>query len=142
MLLEISLAASPESFQPAAKKRWQWWYWAALPLLAFIAYYTVLRVGFLGDDFVLLGWAKEPGVDMQALLPGSRWFFYRPVGVFLYLGIGLASLGLQSISLPPGAAIDARRHSFASRAVAGIRHRAKANGLVSGRYLCRLPITR
>gem|GEM_PF-1726785 len=88
MLLEISLAASPESSQPATKKRWQWWYWAALPLLAFIAYFTVLRIGFLGDDFVLLGWAKEPGVDMQALLPGSRWFFYRPVGVFFTWELG------------------------------------------------------
>ncbi|HKP53755.1 MAG TPA: hypothetical protein VJ183_14025 [Chloroflexia bacterium] len=73
---------------PDFDKGWQTWYWAAVPLLAFIAYATVLRIGFLGDDYLLLGLASEPGADLQAFLPGSRWLFYRPVGVFFTWELG------------------------------------------------------
>src|SRR4051812_38520588 len=55
-------------------------YWAALPVLAFVAYFFVLRVGFLGDDFIFLDTARDRGIDLEVLLPGQRWFFYRPVG--------------------------------------------------------------
>lgn len=45
------------------------WYWGTVPLLAIAAYVTVLRIGFLQDDFVLLLQAKTTGVAIQTLLP-------------------------------------------------------------------------
>jgi hypothetical protein len=57
--------------------------WLAVPLLAFLAYGTVFRIGFLSDDFLLLYTARAQGIDPQAWLPDPTWFFYRPVGTFL-----------------------------------------------------------
>src|SRR4051812_45642148 len=61
------------------------WYWALLPLLAIVAYVTVLRVGFQSDDFILLYERRINGFDPSALLPQPYpyWRFYRPVGWFL-----------------------------------------------------------
>jgi hypothetical protein len=58
-------------------------YWLAVPALAILAYATALRVGFLGDDFVLLRQVETIPLGFDALLPRADWVFYRPVGWLL-----------------------------------------------------------
>jgi hypothetical protein len=64
--------------------------WVSIPILAFAAYLSVLWVGFLSDDLILLNVAKITGLNARALLPNQDWPFYRPVGV-----IGTWQLGWQ-----------------------------------------------
>lgn len=64
------------------------WYWALLPVLAIVAYATVLRVGFLSDDYMQVYAGRLTGVSVPALLPGEHSGFYRPVGVLLIWQLG------------------------------------------------------
>ncbi|MDQ3930698.1 MAG: hypothetical protein M3328_16325, partial [Chloroflexota bacterium] len=68
------------------------WHWISIPLLAIAAYVTVLRVGFLLDDFGLLRDARDSGINLDVLLPKAvlpdRFYFYRPVGTLLTWQIG------------------------------------------------------
>ncbi len=59
------------------------WYWLLVPALAIVAYATVLRVGFLADDFILLESARVRGIDFHLFLPNDWDLFYRPVGLVL-----------------------------------------------------------
>src|SRR3954453_8210138 len=62
-------------------KTWRRLYWLAVPVLAVAAYGTVLRIGFLSDDFVWLREAALPDSRPLALVPdpGVAWKFYRPL---------------------------------------------------------------
>lgn len=73
------------------------WYWGLVPLLAMAAYGSVLGVGFLMDDHILLNLAQQPGIDGRALLPfpDSPWIFYRPVGVLFTWELGWELWGLN-----------------------------------------------
>jgi hypothetical protein len=64
------------------------WHWALIPLLAVAAYITVLRIGFLSDDFSQLYVGRATGVNLPSLLPGEQVGFYRPVGVLLIWQVG------------------------------------------------------
>ena len=43
-------------------------YWAVVPLLATISYITVLRIGFLADDFALINRAKDTQFGLQDIV--------------------------------------------------------------------------
>ena len=58
------------------------WGWAAVPALAVVAYAPVLGIGFLSDDFALLGQGTRD-VTPDLLLPVPYALFYRPVGTLL-----------------------------------------------------------
>jgi hypothetical protein len=80
----------------------QTWHWALVPLLAIVAYYMVLGVGFLMDDYRLLTLAQEPGIDGRALLPfDSSWVppkgFYRPVGALFTWELGWELWGFNPV---------------------------------------------
>src|SRR5438105_5024656 len=62
--------------------------WALVPLFAIVAYATVLRVGFLAEDFLSVDIARQLGLDLQLWRPGSTWPDYRPVGDLLTFVIG------------------------------------------------------
>ena len=47
------------------------WYWLFVPLLAVVAYASVLRIGFLGDDLVLLGQAHASGINASGQIVGD-----------------------------------------------------------------------
>ena len=64
-------------------------FWAAAPLLAVVAYATVLRIGFLSDDFVLLLNSEKLGFSLQRLTPTPYALFYRPVGILFTWDSGL-----------------------------------------------------
>ena len=58
------------------------WHWLFVPLLAILAYLSVLQIGFLNDDFVLL-MQGQAAWDWREVLPRQDWFLYRPVGTLL-----------------------------------------------------------
>ena len=64
--------------------------WAALsiPLLALVAYCSVLGVGFLSDDFVLLYQGQQSGIDHRIFVPQPHWYLYRPLGTMLVWQVG------------------------------------------------------
>jgi hypothetical protein len=64
------------------------WYWAFVPLLAVIAYITVLRIGFLSDDFIFLYNSQQSGIDLGVFVPEPHWYLYRPLGVVLVGQLG------------------------------------------------------
>lgn len=64
------------------------WYWAFIPLLAVIAYITVLRIGFLSDDFIFLYNSQQSGIDLSVFVPEPHWYLYRPLGVVLVGQLG------------------------------------------------------
>src|SRR5438046_2912092 len=71
--------------------RFHSWYWLFVLLLAVLAYATVLRIGFLGDDSVLLGQAQKAdrvGLGLNDLLPQPASQFYRPLGLLLTWRLG------------------------------------------------------
>ncbi len=78
------------SFPESAFRRW---YWLLIPLLAIAAYATVLRIGFLGDDFVLLAEADSRRVGFDLLMPRPGWFLYRPIGSLLIWDLGVRLWG-------------------------------------------------
>ena len=64
-------------------------YWALLPALAIIAYVTVLRIGFVSDDFMQVYGGRLSGINLPDLLPDKQNVgFYRPVGVLLIWQLG------------------------------------------------------
>lgn len=77
------------------------WYWLLVPLLAIAAYVTVLRIGFLGDDFTLLSQADSRKVSFQSLLPPEGWFFYRPVGLLFVWDLGVRLWGSNPFPFHP-----------------------------------------
>ena len=77
----------PQAFRP--------WHWALVPLLAIVAYITVLRIGFLGDDIVLLAQAQGRGIE--TLLPSTGSFFYRPVGMLFTWQLGWRLWGFNPL---------------------------------------------
>src|SRR5438132_4287066 len=79
--------------------RFHTWYWALVPLLAIVAYVTVLRVGFLGDDSVLILQAQDVKLDISALVPRPGWFFYRPIGALLTWKLGYQLWGYNAFPL-------------------------------------------
>lgn len=74
-------------------------YWLALPLLAIGAYITVLRVGFLADDLVLLDAARTDVIGVRSLLPLQGETFYRPVGLMLTWKLGWQLWGFNPLPL-------------------------------------------
>ena len=69
-------------------KTFRWWYWALVPLLAIAAYATVLRIGFLADDFIFLYNSQQSGIDLSVFVPEPHWYIYRPLGVVLVGQLG------------------------------------------------------
>ena len=106
-LLEIPAADDAERERRAVEResraageggsRWRTWYWLAIPVAAIAAYALVVRTGFLADDFILIERASQPGADWRALLPGSAWFYYRPVGVLLTWELGWELWGYNPV---------------------------------------------
>jgi hypothetical protein len=45
------------------------WYWLLVPLLAVLAYASVVRIGWLLDDFLIVRVAQRDGIDFRAWLP-------------------------------------------------------------------------
>src|SRR6266581_1560229 len=66
------------------------WYWALVPALAVIAYITVLRIGFLSDDYLLLYRSKLEGFNPSSSLAASAFTFFRPLGYFFTWQVGWA----------------------------------------------------
>ena len=68
----------------------RWWYWALVPLLAIVAYASVLRMGFLADDFFQLYEGHKRGKDFWWSFPTPQGpvGFVRPVGVMLIYQLG------------------------------------------------------
>lgn len=64
------------------------WYWTLIPLIAVVGYVTVLRIGFLSDDFQQLYAGRETGVNPQALLTDPIVGFFRPVGFLIIYELG------------------------------------------------------
>jgi hypothetical protein len=87
------------------------WYWALVPFLAIAAYVTVLRIGFLADDLLLLIEGRS-GNRLAHLLPSPDWFLYRPVGQLFIWDLGWTLWGynplpfhLQGLLLHAGVAL-------------------------------------
>jgi hypothetical protein len=74
-----------------------WKVWLIVPLLALLAYVTVLRVGFLSDDFVLLNANAVRGLDLTVFVPSKDWYFYRPVGLVLTWQLGWLVWGFNPL---------------------------------------------
>src|SRR5436190_4211405 len=98
--------AEPETLDPRAptgtRTRNMWWalVWLGVPLLAVVAYVTVLRVGFLSDDYVLLNQPWTHGFDLGMLLPHPEWAywrFYRPTGWLVTWEMGWVLWGLDPL---------------------------------------------
>ncbi len=68
------------------------WYWALVPLLTIVAYFTAVRVGFLKDDLQFLADARNYGFDLGRLVSQDAQLhyglFYRPVGTVLTWRLG------------------------------------------------------
>ncbi|MEP6776144.1 MAG: hypothetical protein ABJA50_11165, partial [Chloroflexota bacterium] len=68
-----------------------------VPMLAILAYVTVLRIGFLSDDYVLLDRARSAPWDLSALLPRADFEFLRPVGTFITWQMGWLLWGYNAL---------------------------------------------
>jgi len=73
------------------------WGWAIVPALAILAYVTVLRIGFLSDDYVLLDQARSNPGDLSVLLPRTGFEFLRPVGTFITWQLGWLFWGYNAL---------------------------------------------
>jgi hypothetical protein len=73
------------------------WYWLLVPALALVAYATVLRVGFLADDLLLLETARVRGIGIRLLLPHDGDLFYRPTGLVLTWVTGWHAWGFNPL---------------------------------------------
>src|SRR3712207_6273716 len=85
--MSSSLSPSSFVFRPSSLT-FRTWHWALIPLLAVLAYASVLCIGFLSDDNILLSMARSEGVTLQGLLPDPVWPGYRPVGALLTWRLG------------------------------------------------------
>jgi hypothetical protein len=67
--------------------------------LAVVAYATVVRIGFLSDDYAFLVGASKPGIDTGILLPQPPpfWSFYRPVGLLFTWELGWELWGFNPL---------------------------------------------
>lgn len=68
-----------------------------MPLLAIAAYATVLRIGFLSDDFIFLYNSRESGLDLGVFVPEPHWYLYRPLGVVLVGQLGWQLWGYDPV---------------------------------------------
>ncbi|MDQ6693251.1 MAG: hypothetical protein M3014_02345, partial [Chloroflexota bacterium] len=68
-----------------------------MPILAVVAYITVLRVGLLADDFVLLFSAETNKLTPQLFLPSPGWVFYRPISFLLTWQLGWTLWGANPL---------------------------------------------
>jgi hypothetical protein len=84
---QLDSARSAESAGYAAV-HWRAAYWLGVPALAAVAYFTVLRIGLLSDDVVLLYQAAQSGIDPRVFVPQPHWFLYRPLGTLLVWQVG------------------------------------------------------
>src|SRR6266566_7469335 len=89
-----SVSAMPE---PPAFLPWRRWYWLIVPLLALVAYVSILQVGFLSDDFVLLGQARTSGINPAVFVPAPHWFLYRPLGTLVVWQLGWQLWGFNPL---------------------------------------------
>src|SRR5207302_3812992 len=76
----VAVVGDPQAFRR--------WYWAVVPVLAVAAYITVLRIGFLSDDYLLLFRVKLEGFTLSSLLPSPDSAFYRPFSNLLTWQLG------------------------------------------------------
>jgi hypothetical protein len=75
----------------ARSKQW------TLPILAIIGYVTVLRTGFVSDDYVLLSWGSTSDINFATVLPGKADLFYRPVGTLFTWQLGWHLWGYNAL---------------------------------------------
>jgi hypothetical protein len=78
-------------------QQWHKWYWGLLPILAVAAYATVLRIGFLADDYFQLYEAQQSGIDPLAVIAAYQGGFLRPAGLLFSYQIGWALWGLNPL---------------------------------------------
>jgi hypothetical protein len=90
---------------------WHGWYWALVPLLATVAYGTVLRVGFLADDFFQLNNASARGIDPFWEIRAFDGGYLRPVGTTLIYQVGWALWGYNPL---PYHAVGLAAHAASS----------------------------
>lgn len=78
---------------------WHKWYWTLIPVAAIFAYLTVLRIGFLADDFFQLNvgriWGLDPFAGVRDAI--GRPGFLRPVGVYVIYQLGWALWGYNPL---------------------------------------------
>lgn len=86
--------AQLQSVPPPTLPRWAW---AIVPALAILAYVTVLRIGFLSDDYVLLDQARSNPGDLSVLFPRTGFEFLRPVGTFITWQLGWLLWGYNAL---------------------------------------------
>lgn len=67
--------------------------WLLIPLCAVAAYASVLRIGFLADDYPYLLSARTQPLGLQTLLPEPTWFFYHPLGTLFTWVLGVRIWG-------------------------------------------------
>jgi hypothetical protein len=82
------LTGSSAPLPPLPSPTFPRWAWAIIPALAILAYVTVLRIGFLSDDYILLDQARYNVGGLSILLPRADFEFLRPVGTFLTWQLG------------------------------------------------------
>ncbi len=75
------------------------WYWVLVPLLAIVAYATVVRIGFLSDDLLSLQAAKQGLIDLRVFVPQECCPLYRPVGLMLTWYYGWHVWGFNPLPL-------------------------------------------
>ncbi|MDQ2806876.1 MAG: hypothetical protein M3Z04_08155 [Chloroflexota bacterium] len=73
------------------------WAWAAMPLLAVIAWLPVLSLWFISDDFALLLANTRQPWPQPFLLGGAGSLFYRPLSTSLTWNLGSALFGTQAL---------------------------------------------
>jgi hypothetical protein len=88
-------------------------YWLTIPFLAIAAYASVLRVGFLGDDYPLYIQTRETPFGLGDLLP-HQWFFYRPLSTLFTWVLGVHLWGTNPV---PYHLISLLLHAAASLAL-------------------------
>ncbi len=91
-----SLLSLPTSIFESNFRRW---YWLLVPLLAIVAYITVVRIGYLGDDFTLIAQAEDRQPTFGSLLPAHGNFLYRPLGLLIIWDLGVRLWGYNPFPL-------------------------------------------
>ena len=83
----------------AIESNFRRWYWLFVPLLAIAAYITVLRIGYLGDDFSIIAQAGGRQPNFTSMLPPPHYFLYRPLGSLFIWDIGVRLWGYNPFPL-------------------------------------------